>query len=88
MKGLTTYNLDNGLKVFLKEDVYSPVSSIFVWVNTGSAYEDDSQRGLAHVHEHMIFKGTENLMVGEISCLLYTSPSPRDRGCSRMPSSA
>ena len=51
MKGLTTYNLDNGLKVFLKEDVYSPVSSIFVWVNTGSAYEDDSQRGLAHVHE-------------------------------------
>ena len=67
MKGLTTYNLENGLKVFLKEDVYSPVSSIFVWVNTGSAYEDDSQRGLAHVHEHMIFKGTENLMVGEIS---------------------
>ena len=51
MKGLTTYNLENGLKVFLKEDVYSPVSSIFVWVNTGSAYEDDSQRGLAHVHE-------------------------------------
>tara|TARA_E500000331_G_scaffold271297_1_gene263013 strand:+ start:32845 stop:35439 length:2595 start_codon:yes stop_codon:yes gene_type:complete len=67
MKGLTTYNLDNGLKVFLKEDIYSPVSSIFVWINTGSAYEDDSQRGLAHVHEHMIFKGTENLMVGEIS---------------------
>jgi len=67
MKNLNSYYLDNGLKVFLKEDVYSPVSSIFVWVNTGSAYEEDSQRGLAHVHEHMIFKGTDKLKVGEIS---------------------
>ena len=67
MNDVQKYYLDNGLKVFLKEDPHSPVSSIFVWVNTGSAYENDNQRGLAHVHEHMIFKGTDNLKVGEIS---------------------
>ncbi len=31
---------------------------------------------------------TETLDMYALSCLLYTSPSPRDRGCSRMPSSA
>ena len=67
MDNVEQYYLDNGLKVLLKEDPHSPVTSIFVWVNTGSAYEDDNQRGLAHVHEHMIFKGTKNLKVGEIS---------------------
>ena len=67
MYDIQKYYLDNGLKVFLKEDPYSPVSSIFVWVNTGSAYEKNNQRGLAHVHEHMIFKGTCNLKVGEVS---------------------
>ena len=67
MNNVEEFYLDNGLRVFLKEDKFSPVSSIFVWVNTGSAYENDSERGLAHVHEHMIFKGTEKLKVGEIS---------------------
>ncbi len=64
---ITQYFLDNGLKVIIKTDFLSPVTSIFVWINTGSAYEDDSQRGIAHVNEHMIFKGTPNLKVGEIS---------------------
>lgn len=67
MNNVEEFYLDNGLRVFLKEDKFSPVSSIFVWVNTGSAYENDFERGLAHVHEHMIFKGTEKLKVGEIS---------------------
>ena len=57
MNNVEEFYLDNGLRVFLKEDKFSPVSSIFVWVNTGSAYENDFERGLAHVHEHMIFKG-------------------------------
>ena len=52
---ITQYYLDNGLKVIIKTDFLSPVTSIFVWINTGSAYEDDSQRGIAHVNEYMIF---------------------------------
>ena len=61
------YFLANGLKVILKDVPNSTVSSVFIWVKTGSAYEDDYERGLAHVHEHMIFKGTSKLGVGEIS---------------------
>ena len=61
------YFLANGLKVILKDVPNSTVSSVFIWVKTGSAYENDYERGLAHVHEHMIFKGTSKLGVGEIS---------------------
>ena len=61
------YFLANGLRVILKDVPNSTVSSVFVWVKTGSAYENDHERGLAHVHEHMIFKGTSKLGVGEIS---------------------
>ncbi len=64
---INQYYLDNGLKVILKKDEFSPVTSLFVWVNTGSAYENDKEKGLAHVHEHMIFKGTSQLQVGEVS---------------------
>ena len=67
MDNLKQYNLKNGLKVILKDIPESTVSSVYVWVNTGSSYENDSERGLAHVHEHMIFKGTSKLGVGEIS---------------------
>ena len=67
MKQIDEFYLDNGLKVIMKDVPSSPVSSVFVWIKTGSAYENDSERGLAHVHEHMIFKGTSQLPVGEIS---------------------
>ena len=58
LQEISQYYLDSGLKVIIKEDKLSPVTSLFVWVNTGSAYENDHEKGLAHVHEHMIFKGT------------------------------
>ena len=67
MENVREFYLKNGLKVLIKDVPSSTVSSVFVWIKTGSAYESDSERGLAHVHEHMIFKGTTNLGVGEIS---------------------
>jgi len=67
LQEISQYYLDSGLKIIIKEDKLSPVTSFFVWVDTGSAYENDQERGLAHVHEHMIFKGTSTLKVGEIS---------------------
>mgnify|MGYP000365538722 CR=1 FL=1 len=67
LQKISQYYLDSGLKIIIKEDKLSPVTSFFVWVDTGSAYENDQERGLAHVHEHMIFKGTSTLKVGEIS---------------------
>ena len=54
--GITKYQLDNGLTVILEENNASPVVSVNVWVKTGSACEVEGEYGLAHVHEHMLFK--------------------------------
>ncbi|MEE8557814.1 MAG: pitrilysin family protein, partial [Myxococcota bacterium] len=62
---LTT--LDNGLRVVIVEDRSSPVVALNIWVQTGSADETDDESGMAHVFEHMLFKGTERRAVGEIA---------------------
>ena len=59
--------LPNGLTVVLQENREAPVVSIQVWVKAGSAEETDEQAGVAHVHEHMLFKGTKTRGVGEIA---------------------
>jgi zinc protease len=59
--------LDNGLSVILAEDHSAPVVSLNVWVRTGSADERPEEAGMAHVFEHMLFKGTERRAVGEIA---------------------
>jgi zinc protease len=61
------YQLDNGLTVILQEDHSAPVVAVQVWVSVGSADERPEEAGLAHVHEHMLFKGTERRGVGEIA---------------------
>lgn len=61
------YVLDNGLTVILDQNNSSPVTAINVWVETGSACEVEGEFGLAHVHEHMLFKGTDKRAVGEIA---------------------
>ena len=54
------YVLPNGLTVLLKPDHASPVSSVQVWVKTGSIHEGSHLgAGLSHFLEHMLFKGTE-----------------------------
>ena len=59
--------LDNGLKVVIAEDHSSPVVALNVWVRVGSADERADEAGMAHVFEHMLFKGTERRAVGEIA---------------------
>jgi len=59
--------LDNGLTVILEESRFSPVVALMVWVKAGSAIEESGEYGLAHVHEHMLFKGTEKRGVGQIA---------------------
>jgi zinc protease len=65
--GMIRTTLDNGLEVILVEDHSAPVVALNVWVRVGSADERDDQWGMAHVHEHMLFKGTERRGVGEIA---------------------
>jgi zinc protease len=65
--------LANGLSVVLLENRAAPVAAIQVWVDVGSADERDEQGGIAHVHEHMLFKGTERRAVGEIAAEVEAS---------------
>jgi zinc protease len=62
------YVLPNGLTVLLKPDHAAPVSSVQVWVKTGSIHEGAHLgAGLSHFLEHMLFKGTERRAGREIS---------------------
>ena len=63
----TDFTLDNGLKVILVENHRAPVASMLVWVKVGSASERSHEYGMAHVFEHMLFKGTKNRGPGEIA---------------------
>lgn len=59
--------LANGLRVLVQENHSAKVAAIQIWVRVGSADETPPEAGLAHVHEHMLFKGTERRKVGEIA---------------------
>ncbi len=59
--------LPNGLAVVLHETDTAPVAEFQLWARAGSADERDDERGLAHFHEHMLFKGTARRGLGEIA---------------------
>jgi zinc protease len=59
--------LPNGLKVLIKSDFSAPVVAIVTYVNAGYFDETDDIIGIAHVLEHMYFKGTPTRGVGEIA---------------------
>ncbi len=59
--------LPSGLTVLVEENHAAPVAAIQVWVRVGSADERDDEAGLAHLHEHMLFKGTARRPPGEIA---------------------
>jgi zinc protease len=61
------FRLDNGLTVLLEEQHAAKVAAFQVWVKAGSADERPDQAGLAHLHEHMLFKGTGRHAPGEIA---------------------
>ena len=61
------FTLDNGLKVLIREDHRAPVVTVMVWFKAGSIDEAPYETGLAHVLEHMMFKGSKRLDAGEFS---------------------
>jgi predicted Zn-dependent peptidase len=65
--------LDNGLRVIISEDHYAPVYAIVVAYKVGSKDERRGRTGFAHLFEHMMFKGSENVGVGELDFLIYTN---------------
>ena len=59
--------LDNGMKVVVKVDRRAPVAVSQVWYRAGSVDELNGTTGVAHVLEHMMFKGTKDVPAGEFS---------------------
>ncbi len=62
----TMKKLPNGLTVIVKEVHTSPIVAVHFWCNTGSVNEEKFPAGISHFFEHMFFKGTEKMGVGEM----------------------
>ena len=61
------YKLENGLKIIVQEDHRSPVVVSQVWYKAGALDEVNGKTGVAHVLEHMMFKGTKKVPAGQFS---------------------
>ncbi|WP_229802224.1 M16 family metallopeptidase [Pontibacter akesuensis] len=55
------YTLDNGLKVVLSPDRTAPIATVAVYYNIGFRIEPKDRTGFAHLFEHMMFQGSDNL---------------------------
>ena len=58
---LEDYTLENGLRIVLNPDNSIPVVSLAVYYNVGSRNEREGRTGFAHLFEHMMFQGSENV---------------------------
>ena len=59
MSKLTQGILKNKLRYVLSQDKKLRSTTIFFFVRVGSKHENDTEKGMAHYLEHMLFKGTE-----------------------------
>ena len=66
----STFKLDNGQIVIIKEVHDNPIVTIDTWIKTGSINETDKNNGVAHFLEHLFFKGTQKHPTGEFDRLL------------------
>jgi zinc protease len=62
---LVRYTLPNGMTALLSEDHSAPVVAVTVWYHVGSKNERPGRTGFAHLFEHMMFEGSENVGMGE-----------------------
>src|ERR1700677_3252148 len=70
-KRITVKKLPNGLTIVICERAEAPVFSFFTMVDAGSAQDPQRKTGLAHMFEHMAFKGTDT-----IGTTNYTAEKP------------
>src|SRR3989442_9540678 len=58
VEGITEYQFDNGFKLLLFPDASRPTVTVNMTVLVGSRHEGYGEGGMAHLLEHMVFKGT------------------------------
>ena len=61
------YSLPNGMTLIVRPDHRAPTAVHMLWVRVGSMDEVDGTSGVAHVLEHMLFKGTPTVKAGDFS---------------------
>ncbi len=65
--GVYQYTLQNGMTLIVRPDHRAPTAVHMLWVRVGSMDEVDGTSGVAHVLEHMMFKGTPTVKAGDFS---------------------
>jgi zinc protease len=64
------FKLNNGMKIIVQEDHRAPVVVSQVWYRAGALDEVNGKTGVAHVLEHMMFKGTKKVPAGQFSRII------------------
>ena len=90
------FRLKNGLTVIVHEDHKAPVVAVSVWYNVGSKDEPKGKTGFAHLFEHLMFNGSENLpgdyftYLQQIGATGYNGTTSNDRTnyCETVPTGA
>ena len=75
----TEFTLSNGLDVVVIPDHRAPVVTHMVWYKVGSADEPKGVSGIAHFLEHLMFKSTDKIAVGEFSKIISQARRPGQR---------
>jgi zinc protease len=65
-----SFTLDNGMQVVVVSNHRVPVVTHMIWYKVGAMDEPPGKSGLAHYLEHLMFKGTETLTLGEFSAIV------------------
>lgn len=65
-----TFTLKNGMRVIVIRNPRAPVITHMVWYKVGAADEPPGRSGIAHLLEHLMFKGTKKLKAGEFSKII------------------
>jgi zinc protease len=74
--------LPNGVKI-IAEQIPVDAVNLSIWVNVGSAVESDDINGMAHFLEHMVFKGSDRLKVGEFERAIESHGGNTNAGTSQ-----
>ena len=93
--GIEVYTLDSGLRVVFEQNTHLNSVTAGVWIKVGSRDEDETNNGIAHVIEHMLFKGTRNMTAKQLAVRTailggglnaYTSKENTEVYCRTLPS--
>jgi len=64
---LQHFTLDNGLSVYLREDLGTSLAAVQLWVHVGVSHEPVGHSNLSHLLEHLVFEGSSKLAAGQFS---------------------